>query len=168
MDLWYGLCGTPADFRHRERLMWRWFSFFWINIEGEERCKTKTALSRIVERLPLETLTSLKTIRLGVLAPSSNLGIAWRVGSITHYIYLAETLETYTQPEVDFTVAHEFAHIVLNHSVPKESFLNDVPSYDEKLDERQADALAESWGFYDPNKKPPYRFWGEPEITLWD
>lgn len=52
-------------------------------------------------------------------------------------IYLHPEIHRSSQSEVDFTVAHEFAHLVLNH-IGKKSTL---------IIEREADVQACKWGF---------------------
>jgi hypothetical protein len=66
-------------------------------------------------------------------------------------IYLAPTLEFDAQGDVDFTFAHEIAHIFLGHHVPSnaEAVLSPPEvEYSECPMETSADALAESWGFW--------------------
>jgi hypothetical protein len=68
----------------------------------------------------------------------------------TVFMYLAPTLEFDSQRDVDFTVAHEFAHVVLGHYAN----LGDVPSelpHEKQPHEIAADALAAKWGF--PKRK---------------
>jgi hypothetical protein len=65
-------------------------------------------------------------------------------------IYLAPTLEFDAQGDVDFTFAHEIAHVFLGHRSPgnvKAVFNPPEVEYSECPMETSADALAESWGF---------------------
>jgi Zn-dependent peptidase ImmA (M78 family) len=75
------------------------------------------------------------------MAPSGVYGNAFDgMGYI--YIYLDPCLELQPQKNVEFTVAHEFAHVVLNHT--------DYLRTGEKEKEADADALAKAWGFTRP------------------
>jgi len=64
-------------------------------------------------------------------------------------VYLSPELELESQEQVNFTVAHEFAHVVLKHSSlcwnPEQG----------KRDEQTADDLAKEWGFERPEQ--PYK-----------
>jgi hypothetical protein len=65
-------------------------------------------------------------------------------------IYLAPTLEFDAQGDVDFTFAHEIAHIFLRHHIADNVETVSSPpgvEYSECPMETSADALAESWGF---------------------
>jgi hypothetical protein len=64
-------------------------------------------------------------------------------------VYLSPELELESQEQVNFTVAHEFAHVVLKHSL-----LCWNPDQGKK-DEQASDDLAKEWGFERPEQ--PYR-----------
>jgi hypothetical protein len=54
------------------------------------------------------------------------------------------------QSEVDFTVAHEFAHVSLGHQQPGATTVPPgavVQSHEDVPFEQDTDGLAESWGF---------------------
>ena len=70
---------------------------------------------------------------------------------------MAPSLERHSQPEVDFTVAHEFAHTVLRHHEPeklmtfsmdeaKKGYLN----WDSEV---AADQLVAEWGYKIPKRR---------------
>jgi hypothetical protein len=67
-------------------------------------------------------------------------------------LYLSPRLEAKPQSEVDFTVAHESAHILLGHQRPGATTAPpDVQSHEDAPSEQNADRLAESWGFARPS-----------------
>ena len=58
--------------------------------------------------------------------------------------------------KVDFTVAHESAHIVLGHytlGATAHPAVLPPHSHEEAPSEQQADSLAESWGFKKPKRQ---------------
>jgi hypothetical protein len=66
------------------------------------------------------------------------------------FIYLAPSLERESQAQVDFTVAHEFAHALLRHHLPGNDRLTTEElkvGYLNWNSERAADKLALEWGF---------------------
>jgi hypothetical protein len=89
-----------------------------------------------------------KTPRSAIFAPDAG-GLCTRVPFAEVMVYLSPELELESQEQVNFTVAHEFAHVVLKHSPlcwnPDQS----------KRDEQMADDLAIEWGFERP--KQPYK-----------
>ena len=87
------------------------------------RPKTAKALIKLAERIPDNIVSDLP--RIVVFAPNPD-----DYGSCTPLmpsnssgedalIYLAPLLERRSQTEVDFTVAHEFAHAALRHHEPE-------------------------------------------------
>jgi hypothetical protein len=63
-------------------------------------------------------------------------------------MYLSPMLELESQAKVNFTVAHEFAHIALGHHLPdNQQMTEQAESHEDRPAERAADALAMSWGF---------------------
>ncbi|HWR14164.1 MAG TPA: hypothetical protein VN577_05020 [Terriglobales bacterium] len=138
----------------------RWWTFRYEYIEtgwfDYDRYKTIQAMQKLCYRVPDDVLDDLPN--LTVFAPSTAiLGHVMPSGAGNCvFLYLAPSLERKSQAEVDFTVAHEFAHVVLGHykpgatTLPAEcmvSYHGDAPS------ERAADSLAESWGFPRPRLK---------------
>ena len=111
----------------------------WVT-EGK-RCQALTLLYRtipdVLDRTPVTA----------IFAPDAG-GLYTQPADAEVIIYLAPELEIESQEQVNFTVAHEFAHVVLSHS-----FL----CWDAKQgqsEEQAADALARKWGFERQNQ--PY------------
>jgi IrrE N-terminal-like domain len=105
------------------------------------RPKTLRALKKVVAKIPSSAFPQ----NLVIFAPGSDLyGQTW-VSSYPYlrYMYLALRLEDETPEEVEFTIAHEFAHIYLHHG---------ARATPDNQAEFEADNLAEHWGF----KKPKY------------
>jgi hypothetical protein len=64
------------------------------------------------------------------------------------FVYLSPNLEFESQRTVDFTVAHEIAHVALGHHEPgNEQMSLDASRHRDRPAELAADALAQSWGF---------------------
>lgn len=114
-----------------ERMRLGEFLYTYLEAGGFDHDRTKTiaAWSKAYERIPREVWDELPFIL--VLAPS-----AAKAGEVFSFpkheliLYLSPTLENENVPqeEADFTVAHEIAHIFLNHDkgenkrlTPKES-----------------------------------------------
>jgi hypothetical protein len=138
----------------------QWESFRYNYIEtgwfDYDRYKTIAAMRKLSERIPEDVLDNLPP--LTVFAPSAVLlGHVLPHGTgDSLFVYLSPRLESKSQTEVDFTVAHEFAHVVLGHYMPGATNHppgvvvqghGDVPS------EKDADRLAESWGFKSAQKR---------------
>lgn len=111
----------------------------WIN--KKRRAKVFKALRKVVPKVP----DSVFKLDLVIFAPSGVNGLAFR-GRGSTFIYLDPCLELEPQEEVDFTVAHEFAHIVRDMGKSAAELENETPE-EEELDEAETDKLAESWGF---------------------
>lgn len=139
----------------------KWLEFRYQFIEtgwfDYDRHKTIEAMQQICERVPQEVIDDLPPLTL--FAPSA--ALFGRVfpfgGGNALFVYLAPNLERKSQREVDFTVAHEFAHVVLGHYksdatiIPADAVVRsrgDVPS------EKEANRLAESWGFPKAERNP--------------
>jgi hypothetical protein len=91
-----------------------------------------------------------KTPRTAIFAPDVNTGGLYTDAPFAEVmVYLSPELELESQEQVNFTVAHEFAHVVLKHS-----FLCWNPEQS-KSNEQRADSLAKEWGFERP--KQPYK-----------
>jgi hypothetical protein len=138
----------------------RWLEFRYQYIEtgwfDYDRHKTIAAMQRLSERVPSDVLDSLPP--LTVFAPSrALLGHVLPCGTgDSIFVYLAPRLEMKSQREVDFTVAHEFAHIVLRHYKPcATTHTPDVAvrSHADAPSEQDADGLAVSWGFDKPTAR---------------
>jgi len=95
--------------------------------------KVLKALKKVAPHVP--NLTT----KLFILTPEKDtLGSVFRYDGIT--MYLHPTLYRSAQYEIEFTIAHEFAHIVLEHLKKPAG----------RRVEREADALARKWGFDTP------------------
>jgi len=87
------------------------------------RPKTAKALIKLAERIPDGIANDLP--RIVVFAPNPDdygLCIPLMAGDPSGadaFIYLAPSLEHQSQDDVDFTVAHEFAHATLRHHEPE-------------------------------------------------
>ncbi len=91
-----------------------------------------------------------QTPRTAIFAPDTDTGGLYTDAPFAEVmVYLSPALEHESQEQVNFTVAHEFAHVVLKHSPlcwnPAQS----------KKDEQTADDLAKAWGFERPSQ--PYK-----------
>ena len=67
-------------------------------------------------------------------------------------IYFSPSLEDEPQEKVDFTVAHEFAHVYLRHHEEDESMITWIP-YLEQPTEVEADDLVKQWGYSVPEDR---------------
>src|SRR5579872_7408971 len=94
-----------------------------VYCDFQSRPKTAKALIRLSERIPDGVVDGLP--RIVVFAPNPHdhgLCIPLMNGDpngADAFIYLAPSLERQSQTDVDFTVAHEFAHAALRHHEPK-------------------------------------------------
>jgi hypothetical protein len=132
----------------------RWFNFHYQYIQtgwfDYDRHKTIEAMRKMSALVPEDVLDSLPP--LVVFAPS-----ATKLGELKPFrlgerllLYLSPRLEAKSQREVDFTVAHEFAHVSLRHQQPGATAVPPdavVQSHEDAPLEQDADRLAESWGF---------------------
>jgi hypothetical protein len=146
-----GFAVALAETQEPSWMTWREFLAYFCNSHTKRdlavRRRTRTALKKLAKRVDRKTLLSFP--RCVIFAPALSAtfrGYAW--ASDIPYVYFSPTLEFNQQLEVDFTVAHEFAHMVLNH---KPSLQKDLKKGEGKAHERAADRLAESWGFLDPD-----------------
>jgi hypothetical protein len=99
-----------------------WFDFRYQFIEtgwfDYDRHKTIEAMRKLSERIPYEVLENLSPlvvfapspVKLGEMKP---FGLGDRL-----FLYLGPRLERERLNEVDFIVAHEFAHVALGHYKP--------------------------------------------------
>jgi hypothetical protein len=112
----------------------------------EDRPKTFGGLKLLAERLPANISFP---VTVTVFAPG-----AWRYGMVLKtvaeaIVYLPAALEE----DVDFTVAHEFAHIVLGDFGAVES--EAAAPYFEQPTEHAADDLVRKWGYSVPAYRQP-------------
>ena len=112
----------------------------WVT-EGKRLLALETLYRKIPDVLD-------QTPRTAIFAPTTG-GLCTGVPDAEVMVYLSSELEIESHEQVIFTVAHEFAHVVLKHSPlcwnPDQS----------KRDEQAADDLANEWGFERPMQ--PYK-----------
>jgi len=148
-----------------EEFLYQYIETGWFDFE--DRPKTMKAMRRVWESVPAEVWDEMPS--LIVFAPCP-----WKFGEVlpfgghpaeeAAFIYLSPALESQRQARVDFTVAHEFAHVVLGHHRPdsKDVLLTTAQSakiteHHEAPAEIKADALTESWGFTVPDERQHVR-----------
>jgi hypothetical protein len=143
-----------------ESLWYRCCDPIWF--DDPDRPKTKQALVHLVERVPSDIVEDFDVLvfapapgKYGQLYPNPNPPKNPQDEGVTHFeaepkriIYLAPILESLDQAEVDFVVAHEFAHHRLGHH----NYTDNTPAIED-----EADALAESWGFIVPARRKENR-----------
>jgi hypothetical protein len=120
-----------------------------INIIGGDELgtlKRKTAIDVVLRAVPLTTDLG----HLTVVAPSPNTaGFACDM-SVGNMVYLSPFLEWESQDRVNWTFAHEVAHIVLGHHKNTEETNANWQRGDEP-DETGSNNLIASWGFTKPS-----------------
>lgn len=132
---------------------------FGVNCWDEGQIKTRDALKKAADQIPDSILCSLPPLKIftpprsdcGVTLMVETTGQAFSPAQPLTLMYISPLMELYPQGEIEFTVAHEFAHVALRHlwsnnslrevGTFKDSTYGDAPS------EVAADKLAESWGF---------------------
>lgn len=132
---------------------------FGVHCWDEGQTKTLAALKKAAAQIPDSTLLNLPPLRIftpvradsGVTLMVETAGQIFSPATPLTLMYLSPLMELYQQSEIDFTVAHEFAHVALRHlwsinsnremGTFKDGTYGDAPS------EIAADQLAESWGF---------------------
>ena len=104
----------------------------------------------VLQKLPKNVIRKLIDRNILIFAPDKNLGgesydlQAYEVDRVL--VYLSPDLQNEPCDQVRQTVAHELAHVVLGHSEEPAPNARVVG----KIQERQADELAEQWGFPRP------------------
>jgi hypothetical protein len=139
-----------------------WFDFRYAYIEtgwfNHDRVKTLNAMRKFYEQVTLDELEKLEEKSIVVFAPSQSIlgevmpGPVNLTGKI--FIYLSPILERKRQRDVTHTVAHEFAHVLLEHYdwrktkqlTPEEE--RRIRSHQQHPQEREADKLVAKWGLY--------------------
>jgi hypothetical protein len=126
--------------------------------DHDERPKTMTAMREVFEKIPSEVWDEMPNLILVAPAP----GIRGQVfpeldggGPPIVFVYLSPELENkrVKQADVDFTVAHELAHVYLGHHQINNRDVRAIKTTDTYLNcqpEQKADALVKSWGFVIP------------------
>ncbi|SRR6266566_1749881 len=129
-----------------DEMAYQFFDTGWF--DPNDRPKTALAMQHLIERVPDDVFDTLDVL---VFAPGPHLYGQVYPGILPSkseqpktFIYLAPSLEEQSQQDVDFTVAHEFAHVYLNHEQAARN-----PS----AIEDDADALVETWGFIIPARR---------------
>jgi hypothetical protein len=125
------------------------------------RPKTAKALIRLSECIPDNIVKGLP--RVVVFAPNPKdcgLCIPLMAGdknAADAFIYFAPSLERQSQHDVDFTVAHEFAHAHLRHHEPESlmtfSIDEEKNGYLNWDSEVAADQLVTEWGYGLPKRR---------------
>jgi hypothetical protein len=132
-----------------------------IYCDLDARPKTAKALIRLSQRIPDKVFNDLP--RIVVFAPNPGdygLCIPLMTGDpddADAFIYLAPSLERQSQNDVDFTVAHEFAHAALRHheleNLMTFSMDEAKKGYLEWNSEVAADQLVTEWGYKVPKRR---------------
>ena len=132
-----------------------------IYCDLDARPKTAKALIKLSERIPDNVVNDLP--RIVVFAPNpDDYGsciplMPSKSSGDDAFIYFAPSLERQSQTEVDFTVAHEFAHAALRHHEPKNlmtlSMEEAKKGYLEWESEIAADQLVAEWGYKIPKRR---------------
>lgn len=125
------------------------------------RPKTAKALCRLAERIPDSVVNDLP--RIVVFAPNPrDYGLciplmAGEPNGADAFVYLAPSLERQSQSDVDFTVAHEFAHAALRHHEPESLMTFSIDEakkgYLNLNSEVAADELVAAWGYEIPKRR---------------
>jgi Peptidase family M48 len=132
---------------------------FGVNCWDSGQIKMLIALKRAAMEIPDTILCNLPPVRIftptradcGVTLMVETTGQVFSPAQPLTLMYLSPLMELYSQAEIEFTVAHEFAHIALGHlwSRNAQSEMNTFKdaTYGDAPSEIAADKLAESWGF---------------------
>jgi hypothetical protein len=127
----------------------------------DTRPRTAKALIKLAERIPDDIANDLP--RIVVFAPNpDDYGsciplMPSNSSGEDAFIYLAPSLERQSQSDVDFTVAHEFAHAALRHHEPENLMTFSIDEakkgYLEWNSEVAADQLVAEWGYEIPKRR---------------
>jgi IrrE N-terminal-like domain len=125
-----------------EEINYKFFYTDWF--DPGDRPKTAIAMLNLIRILDEDEVFD--ELDVTVFAPSPEIFGQLHPGRLCSkfFIYLSPVLEEQTQEQVNFTVAHEFAHACLSH---EQYVLN--PGTIEK----DADALVAKWGFVIPERR---------------
>ncbi len=126
--------------------LWEDFQYQFLEtgwFDHDDRVKTVEAMRKLSERMPVAVYDALPILL--VVAPSQHvLGQVYPEPLCGVVVYLSPQLESMVQEEVDFTVAHEFAHVHLGHR----AMLENPPTLED-----DADNLVQAWGFTVPERR---------------
>ena len=117
------------------------------------------AFGALCEHLTDEIINKLPRVVVFAPSPGANgkcLSLIPAHGGDDAFIYLAPSLERHPQADVDFTVAHEFAHALLRHHLPENTKLSESEVKEGYLyfnSEKAADELVLDWGFELPPRR---------------
>lgn len=161
---------APETRRQATELAWEEFLYAYVEtgwFDYEDRPKTMKAMRRVWERIPADTLQDLPSVTVFAPSPCKRgevLPFGGRFEQNAAFVYLSPTLESEPQVQVDFTVAHEFAHVVLGHHFHSHPDICLSADQSAKIThnfevpaEIKADALTESWGFKVPDERTRLR-----------
>jgi hypothetical protein len=135
---------------------------FGVHCWDDGQVKMLIALKKAAEQIPDSVLRNLPPVRIftpvradsGVTLMVESTGQIFSPAVPLTLLYLSPFLELYSQAEIEFTVAHEIAHIALGHlwsiNSTRESGTFKDATYEDAPAEIAADKLAESWGFPKP------------------
>ncbi len=144
------------------KMSWEDFRYEYIEQHSEfgtgflcgDRTKTIKAMRHLWQRIPPRDLDRLP-FHVAIIAPCS-LGCVYPWYNMPTdvrgqvmpgvLIYLSPEMEKKSQNEVDFIVAHEFAHAILHDPRKPVSKEKAIPEFG-RIREREADALIAKWGF---------------------
>jgi hypothetical protein len=132
-----------------------------IYCDLDVRPRTAKALIKLSERIPDNIFNDLP--RIVVFAPNpDDYGsciplMPSNSSGEDAFIYLAPSLERQSQSDVDFTVAHEFAHAALRHHEPESLMTFSIDEakkgYLNWNSEVAADQLVAEWGYQIPKRR---------------
>lgn len=146
------IIGGKVTYSPEEMLESFTYNYIETGFVDYDRTKTIAAMRHFAERVPQAVIDELP--RILVFAPSQHIWgecYPWceTIGGNGEMrtvegslVYLAPELEEREQDDVDFTVAHEFAHAILRHALPGGQRGNGL--------EQEADALVAEWGLKVP------------------
>ena len=136
---------------------------FGVHCWDEGQVKTLIALKRVAEQIPDEVLCNMPPLRIFtpvradccVTLMVETMGQVFSPAQPLTLMYISPLMELYAYGEIEFTFAHEFAHIALKHmwslNAAREMGTFKDATYGDAPSEIEADKLAESWGFTKPS-----------------
>jgi len=136
---------------------------FGVHCFDEGQVKTLIALKRAAEQIPDEILCNMPPLRIftpvrsdcGVTLMVEATGQVFSPAQPLTLMYISPLMEMYAHGEIEFTIAHEFAHVALKHmwslNAAREMGTFKDATYGDAPSEIEADKLAESWGFTKPS-----------------
>jgi hypothetical protein len=108
-------------------------------------------IQRVLSLLPTNDLEALVETDFLFLAPADHLGLVFTwprtVSTGQRVVYLSPKLLSLPTTELQAIVAHELAHVLLNHDDAPSSQAAEIAAEGEK----EADEMLKKWGFAIPN-----------------